>query len=428
MAVDCSQCGIRSELDAHFARVRVSLSRRVRLFCPRCALERGAREEQGVYRWGLAALVAGLGLVLGRPDWPPSWLVLYSALISLLGFVAVLPHEAGHGLAARLLGLRLSGVILGSGPVRRRSRVLGVPVEWRTVLAGGLTLAAPARAEGARWRMLLLLVAGPASNAALAAWAWPLLPGYGDWQAWRQPGAALAVSWVAANILLAAVSLVPMRHGSGMGPVASDGLLIWQALRAGPDTVRGWLVGCFHMQAAQLRSEHRFDAALAAVEEGLRELPGDAQLTSLLGVVLTEVGRSEEAHALFRGQLATDLPEPERAVTLSNVAWCDFLSGRDELLDEAEQCSEEALRLLAWLPPVQGTRGAVLVWSGRAAEALPLLRQAFEGAGSAEDRACVACVQAMAHHQRGELDQAKHYLERARSLDPACPLLERAGA
>jgi len=182
------------------------------------------------------------------------------------------------------------------------------------------------------------------------------------------------------------------------------------------------------MEAGVLREQRAFAAALDFVRAGLTAVPEDFDLTTLLGVVLVDTGRGEEARALFLEQLAGDPPTLERAITLSNVAWCDFLSDRDERLEEAEACSEEAFRHLAWAPAVQSTRGAVLVWAGRGEEALPLLGRAFEGTESPSERAAVACVESLAFRQLGREDDAKRSLELARGLDPACALLERAGA
>jgi predicted Zn-dependent protease len=123
-----------------------------------------------------------------------------------------------------------------------------------------------------------------------------------------------------------------------------------------------------------------------------------------------------------------DLPPADRAVVLSNLAWCDFLSAQDERLDEALQCSQEALAQLGWLPAVQSTRGAVLVWSDRASEALPLLLQSYQGAKAPSDRAAVACVLALAYASVGRREDAKNALEQARALDVTCPLLPRAEA
>ncbi|MGI9592868.1 MAG: hypothetical protein ACR2P8_15980, partial [Myxococcota bacterium] len=301
----------------------------------------------------------------------------------------------------------------------------GVPVEWRAIPSGGFTHAAPQGDRGIRWRLALLALAGPAVNAAVAAAVWPWLPELTDGPAWRTPGVAVAACWAGANAFIAVTSVLPYRQRSGIGPTPTDGLLALTALFAGPDAIDRWRAARFQLEAGRLCEQRRFAEALQVVRDGLTLLPDDENLQSLLGVVLVDVGRTEEARELFLAQLEGESPDLARALTLNNVAWCDFLSGRDERLEEAEACSEEALRLLPWFPAVQSTRGAVLVWSGRAEEALPLLQRAFEGVEQAAPRASVACVRALGLRQLGRTDQAKQALELAQTLDPACPLLQR---
>lgn len=391
-------------------------------------IERFRRDLTASHRWILAVGLAAPPLVVWWPDATASWVMLYGALFSVFALVIVPLHEAAHALAARALGLRLFAVTLGSGRLWRRVRLLGVTVELRAIPAGGFAHGAPLRAEGARWRMAGFALAGPSMNALLAVAAWPWLPELGDVAAWRSLAGALACGWVAANVFAVTACLLPYQMRSAIGPTPSDGLIVWNALRAGPELVHQWLVARFELEATWARGDGDIAGAIRVAREGLAEFPDSFNLTSLLGVLLVDAGQHEEAHTLFLDQLTTGPAELERAVTLSNVAWCDFLSGQDERLDEADHCSEEAFRHMGWSPAIQSTRGAVLAWSGRGEQALPLLRQAFGGAESPADRATVACVQALALRQLGQADEAKRALELARTLDPACPLLTRGAA
>ena len=110
----------------------------------------------------------------------------------------------------------------------------------------------------------------------------------------------------------------------------------------------------------------------------------------------------------------------------NNLAYADFLSERDDRLDEANQLSAEALRALGWHPAVRGTRGAVLVALGESEPGIALLRSSLEKVFDPRDRARVECAVAVGLAQQGELEAAKAALERARAADPRCQLLERA--
>ncbi|HSS39590.1 MAG TPA: site-2 protease family protein, partial [Polyangia bacterium] len=62
------------------------------------------------------------------------------------------------------------------------------------------------------------------------------------------------------------------------------------------------------------------------------------------------------------------------------------------------------------LAAVAGTRGAVLLWHGRVAEALPLLRRATDGAHAAQARDTNLCLLAIAWAAAGDVPQAQRCL------------------
>ena len=85
-------------------------------------------------------------------------------------------------------------------------------------------------------------------------------------------------------------------------------------------------------------------------------------------------------------------------------------------------------RVLPEVPAVAGTRGAVLLRLRRAAEALPLLSFAENGATSKRNLAYSKALMAGALAAVGRGDEARRKLAEARQLDPACDLIPRAEA
>lgn len=428
MAARCARCGLSTEIEELFANVRRSFSRRRIRLCPRCVRESSLRTATAIHFCNIGFIALCALVVLLRPEWHVTRVARNLALFVLAYMPVMLLHEAGHAAMGRLLGFRSYGVVVGFGRLLWRSSVWGVPVEWRAIPMGAVTRAALVSSAGARWRMALFAFAGPLANLLALALVWPRVPGPDAWAVDFGYAGGLALGWAGANALCAAGNLIPFRHANPLGLLASDGLLIVQALRAGPGVVSEWLRARFLLEAFLAHEARRYEDALASVREGLAAYPGDPQLTSWLGGALLRTGQAEAAREVFLGLLATGLSLADRAIMLSNVAWCDFVSAREDRLDEALQCSEEAFDQLAWMPAVQNTRGAVLVWAERAQEALPLLRAALAAAEAPGDRASVACVLSMACAALAQRDAAKHALEQARALDPACPLLERATA
>src|SRR5881392_1573430 len=93
--------------------------------------------------------------------WPGLGLLIFPACWS----GAVVVHEIGHLVAARALRLNPFSVLLGHGPAVWEGFWAGVHWTFKAVPNMGLVRVWPVQRSCLRWRMLLLLGAGPATNA-----------------------------------------------------------------------------------------------------------------------------------------------------------------------------------------------------------------------------------------------------------------------
>ena len=155
--------------------------------------------------------------------------MLHLATLVLAATVgALLVHEHGHLLAARLQGLRVLGIALGGGRPWLRWQFLGVEYSLgqRFWAFGTLRYAGD---PGGRRRQAWLVAAGPAANLCAALAAAPWAAGLGGALLALQPlsGPQLWVLW---NLVVGAVSLLPLRRGDGH---PSDGLWLWHLARGG---------------------------------------------------------------------------------------------------------------------------------------------------------------------------------------------------
>lgn len=138
---------------------------------------------------------------------------------------AMLVHEHGHLLVARLLGLRPTALMLGWGK------------PWLRLQVGSLTYSLGARfwAFGAVYyqggepvgaRLAWLAAAGALANAVVALLVVPGAGGMGLALTGQGPFGN-AQLWIIWNLLLGLVSLLPGHRGGA----PSDGTLLWRALR-----------------------------------------------------------------------------------------------------------------------------------------------------------------------------------------------------
>ncbi len=160
-----------------------------------------------------------------------------------------------------------------------------------------------------------------------------------------------------------------------------------------------------------------------------KEVLDNEELLNWHGVISLETGQYGKARDCFIALLNRESKHPMmRPVLLNNIAYANAFLGGDDLLEEADAFSTEAMSAISWIPAIQGTRGTVLVTMGRFDEGLPLLRESMSKAEHSYHKAQNACLIAEAESRCGNFSTARTYLEEARKLDPKCPLLLRAEA
>src|SRR3954453_5018148 len=109
----CASCKLESPWEEAFHTVKRGSEGRS--YCPRCWQKR--RHTSARDAWlallGIAAIgLLGVALV---PGYTFGWFLINVTVVFLLAELLTLPHELGHALVARLLGLRVFGIYLGSG-------------------------------------------------------------------------------------------------------------------------------------------------------------------------------------------------------------------------------------------------------------------------------------------------------------------------
>lgn len=147
---------------------------------------------------------------------------------------------------------------------------------------------------------------------------------YGPWRT-TAPLLALRDACIAVAVLVAAPA------GAQTNPVPLERTAPASAPRAANEALEN---------ARSLLAGNRRDEALAVLERGLEEAPSDLRLRFQRGVLLAQMGRTDEAVAAFTEltQAFPELPEPH-----NNLATLHAQRGE---LDLARASLEEALRAL----------------------------------------------------------------------------------
>jgi hypothetical protein len=312
-------------------------------------------------------------------------MLLGLALTLIAVVVSILVHEGGHALAGAGAGFRIMRIIVGIGPPIVCFRWRGVDVQINLLPLVGATVGAPKhRYRGIRLRQWFFVAGGPLANL-LVCLAVRRIAGVttDDLEEF-----SFATLLLLVNGSLAALNLIPIRLPDG---TVSDGYALL--------TVPFW-------------SRRRIEASYLLQH----------------GSLAHRDGQHEAARALWREGLAQAADPRLDALFKNNIAFASVVIGRDEDLPEADRLSAEAFRAIPTHPAVVGTRGAVLLRLGRAAQALPLLAASQAGALDNHSRALGMALLASALAALGRPAEAVRKLAQARRAEPACDLISRAEA
>jgi tetratricopeptide (TPR) repeat protein len=366
-------------------------------------------------------LAAGLSAV--------GWGVFNSLLFVVWEGALTLPHELGHALAGRALGLRVASITVGAGTKLLERRLLGGRFALHAVPFGGFTSVAHTTASLLRLREFLFALAGPAVNFVALGAVLLMVPAMDLRPRLFLQGPAPVLAFVGASIVILLTNLIPRNARSPAGIHPTDGMVLARAPLLRAYEVEERLAARFSLEAEACRREGRLEEAQDWAERGLRIHPNAAILRFDLGFTLAlrgdcEAARDQFALALEKRDIAPGLA----ALARNNIAWADLMTLPQERLEEADRFSQQALEALGWEPALKGTRGAVFVERGLVDEGLILLQGALrDGKTSLHPLAKATYIGylALGLAAQGKREEALEALETARGFEANCRLLPR---
>lgn len=384
-------------------------------YCPRCYQKRATRKAKWSLVW--IPLLMGFLWLLTRVTPPRDAMMLWACLnfylTVLFQFAVVLPHELGHALSARLLGLRVYRISAGIGPELWTGRLLGGRIEIRRYPFGGYTVALDDREPGFRLRRWIHIACGPLVNAVLIAAVLPFVPHPFRWSTMGQ-GFDPVKAFLIANACTLFFNLLPRRTRSSLGPGKTDGLHLLTIPFSSRDEVRRQLALTYALPAGEALEARRNDDAIRIFREGLQKYPESLLLRHDLAVALLNQDRHEESRQEFLALAEDPKFDPRlRLLCLNNIAAADVMSGNPDLLAEADRCSAEAMKSLAWNPRIKGARAAVLVELGRFDEGIAMARESLSQLEKKEPRGWSLMTLAIAYKRKGDEAEGRKLFEEA---------------
>ena len=425
MKINCVECNypvglvLSTDDDPLF---QVTEEVRQRILCHDCNERRYAERQKA-----LIVLVALFTTISGIAVWltPSSynrWMLLNVALTVLLIGFSILPHELGHALAARILGMKIFGVEIGVGPKLFEFRWLGTDWRVKMVPTYGIVTAAYLP-RYSPFRTFLMVLAGPAVNALIIIALFLIGPEHLSVSSSVDSGILFGFDLIFANAIILLVSIIPYRTDSPQGRIASDGMKLISIIKSLSDSVETERSYWYQIGSVEYRYGNYVEAREAYKKVAAIDHYDPHAKLSLASIDLL-LGNYANARELYLELLNwPKLRGEDRASILNQVAFTNLFIGSDELIEEADQFSEEALQSDLEEGLFYGTRGAVLVLQGNLDQGILHLHQALDRLVRPEDRGIDLLFIAHAHYMAGEIEEATTAIEEVAELNLDYPLL-----
>src|SRR5215471_12450427 len=333
-----------------------------------------------------------------------------------LVFLIVL-HESSHAIAGKILGFRIFSIGIGYGRLLVDTRLLGIRLKLKLIPVNGETVLASPTLNRLRLRWWLAIFSGPASHLAVLLLMFSFGGGastrYSLGSLLHRPS-ALGI-FFSLNWLSLVGSLLPLRgplFSRRPGPPA-DGYRLLTVPFLSESGVAELAASYYVLEAADLIDAGCAERALSHCAEALLVYPEGEVARALIAIANIRLGKWGEARSilaeLLNGRCYT------RDEMKNSIAWSDLFLGDPALVEEADIYSKEALGAQPRNVYYQGTRGAVLVSTGRVEEGISMLSRAYSRHQDRHARASVAYWLGIAEARRGNYAKGIEWVRAAKT-------------
>ncbi|MBT1689847.1 site-2 protease family protein [Dawidia soli] len=354
--------------------------------------------------YALACVALGLATGPLVPDNPviPNALVYFGLYVLALK-LAVIIHEAGHLVFARLAGGKPIRMVLGMGVHELyRRHVRGVDIIIHKNFRGGYAQASFTTGSHLKLRYACYMAGGALGNLVVAA-VFLALGGPPRWPHETSFYVDLSSIIITSNVLLAVGSLVPFMTNVQGRRVPTDGLYLLKLPFIARKDVK------FNADADALYDIHRrieareYTEALPLLQAYLEKHPTEhiQQLTRAL--LLLKTGQFDASLSLtlqLREHLHEKAFKPFTGLFYNLLAWTYLVHDN---IEQADIHSALAIQAVPGDINFRSTRGAVLIEKGKIGEGVPSLLQSmdFEYVNNATLSAAIHLL--LACHRKGDL-------------------------
>lgn len=306
-------------------------------------------------------------------------------------------HEAGHAVAARLVGWRVREIVIGFGRELWRWQFRGIQIRVKLAPVEGYVLPEPRDARHIRLKTLIVYAAGPAAELLLLLL---LLFIFGADYVFAGSDAIgqVAVQSLAIVILLGAgFNLLPFRSEGAV----SDGLGILSSPFMSQAAIETRLLGSKLREIQACLARDRPEQALRRLRPAIAQFPQHSLLQQCLVVALAASGDIREAREIVAAKLGADEADPEEQMQWRRLQARIELEAAEPSWLTLDLAVQKILAVSPGDPGAQAIKGASLVLRGQSEAGGELLAEAWRrNDGSVSDAELLAYLAIAARRSR----------------------------
>lgn len=332
----------------------------------------------------------------------------FNMLLILLGIkLSIFIHEIGHLVFARLFGGIPKRLVLGRGHSVLETKYNGVKIILNSNLNSGLAYAGFKNLKFIRLKLLIYTSGGFVTNFTIAGIFYVLF----GFSTGFYSGIQFASALIIANVIIGILAILPYSsfHNGIRG--YSDGLSILKI----PFIKKAELLPMIHvselLDAYDLLETKQYRQALSIYENYNLKTNNSKDTHLNCSLIYLRLGQYSKSLALLEELLPlTDQKSYKliKHIIYNNLAWGYLLAER---IEEANQYSEMAYSIDSNTEYIRGTRGCVLIESGRLDEGMNILKTNVNTQFANSQTLTTAMYMGYALIQVQKTEEAKFYME-----------------